>query len=212
MEEATWLSSNEPMAMLRHLEVNKWKPSPRKLRLFACAVARQRMMQYAQPREKWASAWHDLEETEDQPERDFDSPLWIYRHRDAAWIAALPNADTLSPQPLKAALLRDLFGNPWRPVMLPPARCYYCDWLSQLYHDCPNCHRKNNHPWLAWNDGTVLLLARRMYDSRDFMAMPVLADALEEAGCQDEDILRHCRQPGAHVRGCWVVGLILGKS
>ena len=42
--------------------------------------------------------------------------------------------------------------------------------------------------------------------------MPVLADALEEAGCQDAIILNHCREPGGHVRGCWVVDLLLGKK
>ena len=211
MDEATWLSSNEPMAMLRHLEVNKWKPSPRKLRLFACAVARQRMMQYAQPREKWASAWHDLEETEDQPERDwFDLRQRIYRHNEAAWIVAQPNADTLSPQPLKAALLRDLFGNPWRPVKLPKVGVV-------LRGEQPDgfggqIEREGYCSCLTWNDGTVPRLAQRLYDERSFAAMPILADAMEEAGCTSQDILDHCRQPGAHVRGCWVVDLILGKT
>ena len=51
-----------------------------------------------------------------------------------------------------------------------------------------------------------------MYESRGFAAMPVLADALEEAGCDSPDILTHCRGDGPHVRGCWVVDLVLGKS
>jgi hypothetical protein len=51
-----------------------------------------------------------------------------------------------------------------------------------------------------------------MYDFRDFAAMPILADALEEAGCDNPDILSHCRNPGVHVRGCWVVDLLLGKE
>ena len=51
-----------------------------------------------------------------------------------------------------------------------------------------------------------------MYESRDFAAMPVLADALEEAGCDHADVLAHCRGPGPHVRGCWVVDLVLGKA
>jgi hypothetical protein len=51
-----------------------------------------------------------------------------------------------------------------------------------------------------------------MYDSRNFTPMPILADALEEAGCDSPDILDHCRNPGVHVRGCWVVDLVLGKS
>jgi hypothetical protein len=64
---------------------------------------------------------------------------------------------------------------------------------------------------LAWNDGTVVKLARGIYDERAFERMPILADALEDAGCADADILNHLRQPGGHVRGCWAVDHILGK-
>jgi hypothetical protein len=65
---------------------------------------------------------------------------------------------------------------------------------------------------LAWNDDTVRVIAKGIYDDRAFDRLPVLADALEEAGCTDQDILGHCRQPGEHVRGCWVVDLILSKE
>jgi hypothetical protein len=65
--------------------------------------------------------------------------------------------------------------------------------------------------WLAWRTSSVEM-AQRMYDSRDFSDMPVLADALEEAGCTEADILAHCRRPGEHTRGCWVLDLLLGKS
>jgi hypothetical protein len=91
-------------------------------------------------------------------------------------------------------LLRDLFGNPFgRPVILPR--------------------------WLAWNDATVVRLARAAYAERhlpegtlDGGLLAVLADALEEGGCVDADVLGHCRSGGEHVRGCWVVDLVLGKS
>jgi hypothetical protein len=66
--------------------------------------------------------------------------------------------------------------------------------------------------WLSWNDGIVPKLAQAIYDDRVFDRLPILADALEEAGCTNADILNHCRQPGEHVRGCWVVDLLLGKS
>jgi hypothetical protein len=66
--------------------------------------------------------------------------------------------------------------------------------------------------WLAWNEGTVVKLAKGIYDDRAFDRLPVLADALEEAGCHDPAITAHCRQPGEHVRGCWVVDLLLGKE
>ena len=59
---------------------------------------------------------------------------------------------------------------------------------------------------------TAVSLARQMYESRNFTAMPILADALQDAGCDNEDILAHCRGDGPHVRGCWVVDLVLGRE
>ncbi|WP_232069567.1 hypothetical protein [Gemmata massiliana] len=63
-----------------------------------------------------------------------------------------------------------------------------------------------------WRTSTAVALAAQMYESRDFSAMPVLADALQDAGCDNADILNHCRGAGGHVRGCWVVDLVLGKE
>jgi hypothetical protein len=65
----------------------------------------------------------------------------------------------------------------------------------------------------AWRTDTVLALARQMYESRDFSAMPILADALQDAGCDSADVLNHCRDAHAiHVRGCWVVDGVLNKT
>jgi hypothetical protein len=83
-----------------------------------------------------------------------------------------------------ASLLRDIFGNPFRPVAFDP----------------------------TWRTSTAVALASQMYESRDFSAMPILADALQDAGCDNADILDHCRGEGTHVRGCWVVDLVLGKG
>lgn len=66
--------------------------------------------------------------------------------------------------------------------------------------------------WLTWNDGTVRRIAQAIYDERGFDRLPILADALEDAGCQDTEILTHCRGPGPHVRGCFVVDLLLEKE
>jgi hypothetical protein len=66
--------------------------------------------------------------------------------------------------------------------------------------------------WLNWNDGTVVKLAEGIYNDRAFDRLPVLADALEDAGCTEAEILAHCRSGGEHVRGCWVLDLILGKE
>src|SRR5262249_49598363 len=83
----------------------------------------------------------------------------------------------------KCALLHCIFGNPFRPVV----------------------------PDNSWMTANAVVLARTMYDSRDSIAMPLLADLLEEAGCPAE-VSAHPRGPGPHVRGCWVVALLLGKQ
>ena len=64
----------------------------------------------------------------------------------------------------------------------------------------------------AWLTSDVVALARGIYDERTFDRMPILADALQDAGCDSADILNHCRGAGPHVRGCWVVDLVLGKA
>jgi hypothetical protein len=64
----------------------------------------------------------------------------------------------------------------------------------------------------SWYTDAAISLARRMYDSRDFSPMPILADALEDAGCDNKTIMNHCRSGGPHVRGCWVVDLLTGRS
>jgi len=66
--------------------------------------------------------------------------------------------------------------------------------------------------WLAWHGGTMPAIARRVYDDRAFHDLPILADALEDAGCTNTDLLAHCRGGGPHVRGCWAVDLLLGKT
>jgi hypothetical protein len=84
-------------------------------------------------------------------------------------------------------LLRELFGNPFRPAPV-------------------------ERGWLRWNGGCVGSLARGIYAERRFRDLPVLADALEEAGCAGPDLLSHCRSGEGHVRGCWVVDLLLGHE
>ena len=93
--------------------------------------------------------------------------------------------DRWPPCQEQATLARDVFGNPFRPVTFEP----------------------------TWRTSTVLALARQMYESRDFSAMPILADALQDAGCESTEVLEHCRDPkGIHVRGCWLVDRLLAKG
>jgi hypothetical protein len=85
---------------------------------------------------------------------------------------------------LQVALVRDIFGNPFRPMSVDP----------------------------SWLTSTVLALAEGIYQDRAFDRMPILADALQDAGCDNEEILNHCRQPAEHVRGCWVIDLLTGRK
>ncbi|MGE3805012.1 MAG: hypothetical protein AB7K24_10100 [Gemmataceae bacterium] len=86
----------------------------------------------------------------------------------------------------QVATMKCVYGNPFRPVTFDEA-------------------------WLTWRDATVVRLAEAIYAERAFERLPILADALEESGCTNEKILGHCRRPGLHVRGCWVVDGVLKK-
>jgi hypothetical protein len=83
--------------------------------------------------------------------------------------------------------------------------------LVDIFGERPRS-KEINPAWLRWHDGTIPKLAQAIYDERAFDRLPLLADALEDAGCHDPDMLAHCRQPGEHVRGCWVVDLLSGRQ
>jgi hypothetical protein len=112
----------------------------------------------------------------------------------SAW-SCTRNAQTAAVYPLwvftdeaqrtwEVLFLRDIFGNPFRPIAI-------------------------NTAWLTSN---VVALARAIYDDRAFDRLGTLADALEAAGCDNHDIIRHCREPDPHTRGCWPLDLLLGKE
>lgn len=84
------------------------------------------------------------------------------------------------------------------------------DWLLRCVFGKPFLPAASIDP--SWLTRNVVGLARSVYEGRDFEGMPILGDALEEAGCTHEDILKHCRSQQPHVRGCWVVDLLLGMS
>jgi hypothetical protein len=90
----------------------------------------------------------------------------------------------LAPPWFHAPLIIDIIGNPFRPVVLDP----------------------------TWLTSTVVALAAGIYGEKAFDRMQILADALQDAGCEDSDVLEHCRDGLPHVRGCWVVDLLLGKE
>jgi hypothetical protein len=220
MNEAEWLACTNPQRMLEFL---RGKASDRKMRLFLCACGMRTLAD--SPYEELAEAVPTVElfaEGIVRPE-DFalaqDGISWgisemceslnlrtealaaaiqaepvgaaeasrVVARAIEGWKMNVPDLDVPKERLAQSNLLRDILGNPFRPTAFDPA-------------------------WFAWNGGTVRKLAQAVYDERAFERLPVLADALEEAGCTNEYILGHCRQRGEHVRGCWVVDLLLGKS
>jgi hypothetical protein len=114
-----------------------------------------------------------------------EEPTSLKRIRNVirSWFRT-PDREEPKP-PIWCHLIRDIFGNPFRPISFLP----------------------------EWRTSTVLALAQGIYEERAIDRMPILADALQDCGCDNEDILNHCRDEKAtHVRGCWVVDLVLGKE
>jgi RNA polymerase sigma factor (sigma-70 family) len=227
--EAEWLACDDPSQLLAHLAS---KAGERKLRMFAVACCRsvwaaltdERCQRAVEAVERHADAplptedWERVREearsgfgTAQTPQcKDANSPRTAScAAAMAAWHATIPDAleaaGRTGYQAANAARrapgadfinafaqaclahadwLRDIFGNPFRSVAFSS----------------------------EWHTDTVVSLARQQYESRDCSAMPILADALQDAGCDSTDILDHCRGSGSHVRGCWVVDLVLGKE
>jgi hypothetical protein len=220
-----WDACRYPGTMLPHLRT----ASPRKLRLFVCACCRrvwdamfdERSKRVVEAAEQWADGQmtaRDLKPIQlaaclAKKPGAFDSASpnrvtipkayggddrYYYAARaarsagvlqktwvvNAAWAASQAGVNREAEEAAQTDLIRDVFGNPFRPVILSP----------------------------AWRTDTAVALAQRMYDACDFSAMPILADALEDAGCTDEAILMHCRGPGPHVRGCWCVDRLTGRG
>jgi hypothetical protein len=236
MTEAEWQACTDPQPMLEFL---RGKVSDRKLRLFACACCRRNWgglgwnsrkavaiaERYADGQAGWwKSYWGEMLAVFNSGGED-EQAVYVTVCPWGGWADADPDGVTAAslvarlsrgegrglPSPTASAgpagrpshqtdsadceaerqaqceLLRDLFGSPFRPVSLDPV-------------------------WLAWNDGAVRKLAQTIYDERRFGDLPILADALEDAGCADDGLLGHLRGKGPHVRGCWALDLLLGKA
>jgi hypothetical protein len=228
MTEAEWLAGGDPQQML---EVLFGQGRDRKLRLFACACVRRvwpsvrdrrcriavRVAErfadgLATPDERTVAHHAALEATRrfggarhwrpaEEAARDAAGYDAFAAARDAArgalhavqagaWTAGdRSDYDALiTAEQDQCAILRDLVGNPFRPA--------------------PGIDPR----WLRWNGGTIGKLAQSIYAGRSFDDLPVLADALEEAGCQEPVILTHCRSGAEHFRGCWVVDALLARE
>jgi hypothetical protein len=184
------------------------RANDRKLRLFACGCVRQvwtwltneksrRAIEFAEEyadksRREQVVLWGKLREIWDAAGAQNAlvlAPLrWATEYSDWTVLTAVAPQSRDQHRGSQAALLRDIFSNPFRPApTFDPA-------------------------WLTSNGGLAGRMARAIYDKHAFDRMPALADALEEAGCADADILSHCRGPAPHARGCWALDLLLAKS
>jgi hypothetical protein len=208
MTEAEWIECTDGNRMLRFLLQH---PTGRKWRLFQCAWCRyvladtltyEPLLAAVETAERYTDrlvadderqmVWEKMEKMAEEAmaEQDFERASVAADARDCVavgsqQIVGLERKSPFQRPQYQCHLLRDIFGNPFRPVTV-------------------------EQDWLASKDGLVPRLAKAIYDERAFEQMPELANALEEAGCNNEDLLGHCRQPGQHVRGCWVVDLLLG--
>jgi hypothetical protein len=228
--EAGWLGSTQPFRMLTWWQYLRGELSPRKGRLLACACCRLRWPVFAddclrravETAEAFADGMAssaDLARAHEPAQvlaasrgkllspTGKNSPQWAALAE--AWRAAVVGASVTKPEDFlpdhainfaaqdgghgwdtvdagQTGLIRDVLGNPFRQPALDPA-------------------------WLQWNGGTIPRLAQAIYAERAFAHMPVLADALEDAGCTDSHVLNHCRQETLHVPGCWLIDLILAR-
>jgi hypothetical protein len=226
MTEEEWLAASDPTPMLHAFRASGFRSTDRKFRLFAVACCR-RVWHHLidgrsraaveatellveghatqeQRREGYTAAGEAYQET--IREAGFDSPaaraafaawsaaaepmphLLEYSLIDAATLAAVGAAEASgragTERAVQAKLCRDVFCNPFRPVIADPS------WLTSI----------------------VVALAAGIYEDRAFDRLPILADALQDAGCDHADILNHCRGGGVHVRGCWMVDLLTGRG
>jgi hypothetical protein len=207
MTENEWQNASEPHAMLECLRMSE-KTSQRKLRLFAVACSRR----------IWGwidTLGHAAVEAAENFADGLAGPDELRVARlacqaaggQAAWYAAATSPEIAARNAARsgqagvvnnavigsesaellaqAALVRDIFGLlPFRPLSFD----------------------------LTWRTPKVVQLAQEIYNDRTFDRLPRLADTLEEAGCDSQEVLAHCRGPGPHVRGCWVVDAVLGKD
>jgi hypothetical protein len=194
--EAEWLLSNDPEAMLDHLGR---RVSRRKLRLFGCACYRhvprlvmdETVRTAVEVSERYADKLASKQELAHALSLAFSS-MWASGGpmayptprgvRSARRLTARAAGDGESERRYQAAVLRDLFGNPFRRFAAPHS---------------------------ARAAGVVGLLAESIYADRAFDRLPILADALEEAGFTEPDVLNHCRDGAEHARGCWVLDMVL---
>jgi hypothetical protein len=226
--EATWLEAQAPGPLLTYLGEDA---SPRKLRLFGCACCRPLLSLY---REQWALEGLALSEqlvdrltTEGALAEGHERIFWGPDHaphtghlaqaRDLAMVAVsslteardLFDAPRVAEEAAHALAARHAVQDGDAVEFVARERARQADLVRCLFRN-PSRPLPPDPPWLASPD--VRALALGIYEDHAFDCLPVLADALEEAGCDNADVLAHCREAKVHARGCWVVDAVLGKE
>ncbi|AMV27893.1 hypothetical protein VT84_26050 [Gemmata sp. SH-PL17] len=234
MTEAEWLTCVDPWTMLRFLRTDR---NDRKLRLLLCAFCRQSWalfeeiagaQAFVELAERMANGFvakkevravrlgclHALVDGMDWKDDDADfmldrfggfhfedDPAWVREmavrliavralgqtvsaNEVAQVVRALADARVGATDSQDCDLIREVFGNPFRPVTFDS----------------------------SWLTSTVRALATGVYTERAFDRLPILADAIQDAGCDSDDVLTHLRSDGPHVKGCWALDLVLGKA
>ena len=188
MTEAEWLAATDPTLMLAFL---REKVSDRKLHRVSLAILTADMAldtnREYRIRMEIASRFADGKAPLEALRGSWgvEGNTWPERaHEWATEVTAGEVADNPTTAARIVKFLHDILGNPFRPVVVAP----------------------------SWLTSDVRTLAAGIYHDRAFDRMPILADALQDAGCDNDDILSHCRSDAPHVRGCWVVDLLTGRK
>jgi hypothetical protein len=221
MTETEWLAATDPVPMVEFVRSSS---SDRKFRLLACAFARHYWLPDVFTRalvklsERYADGQRSLPALraarKTVPFLAHRSRIRAPRPQDTAAIRAEAEAAAVAyctgvTEGWRAAstALRHLRGS---------EHLGYSgsDFVPYVHDVIGNPHRARwlDPKLLEWNDGVVAKVAENIYQHRSFRRLPILADALEDAGCTDAELLGHLRGPGPHARGCWALDLVLSKS
>ncbi len=236
MTERMWNACTDPQQMLEFLEWHAGtKPSDRKLRLFVCSCfprinpkyTNRSICRAVEIGERYADGLATEKERKSaEANAERERRMETERHQ-AATVALQASTEKVMNPRWAAKMARFMVAVDWFRTnigTLPTWPLGHPDFQEAMRVEGANYQAPVLHcifgplPFhpvtleRVWLTSTVQQLAEAIYQEKAFNRLPILADALEEAGCTDADILKHCRQPGEHVRGCWVVDLLLGKE
>jgi hypothetical protein len=229
LEEHEWWTCAVPSLMMLNVRRRLFF-TERKLRLFLVACSR--LAWYFVPRPPGREAVEVAERYADglaTPDELLAARRQVIpsRHQGIDHMSACVDASAVAPSEgllrvVESALLWGSYvaGSDAHTRAIPPRRRWamvqegarQAELVREFFGPLPFRRVVCDPAWLAWDGGTVAALAQAIYEERAFYRMAILADALEDAGCDDAQILAHCRSDTTHVRGCWVLDALLGKD